>query len=211
MTVQTLTAVVVDDHPLVIDGVTRVLRGTFEDLNVVYGGASINEAIQAIRGQHVDFVITDLDLGGGTTHVDLVSRLCAEGRPVVVMSAWDSSDSISTALTCGAYAFVSKRAEFADLITAVSFALKGERWMNHDVAEILAGDMGVVVLTEQERRALTLYASGLTLDTVSRRMGISPNTVKYYLNRARDKFAKIGVNARTKVALHEAAKAQGFI
>jgi DNA-binding NarL/FixJ family response regulator len=127
------------------------------------------------------------------------------------MSAWDSSDSISTALTCGAYAFVSKRAEFADLITAVSFALKGERWMNHDVAEILAGDMGVVVLTEQERRALTLYASGLTLDTVSRRMGISPNTVKYYLNRARDKFAKIGVNARTKVDLHEAAKAQGFI
>jgi DNA-binding CsgD family transcriptional regulator len=42
-------------------------------------------------------------------------------------------------------------------------------------------------------------------------MGISPNTVKYYLNRARDKFAKIGVNARTKVDLHEAAKAQGFI
>jgi DNA-binding CsgD family transcriptional regulator len=68
-----------------------------------------------------------------------------------------------------------------------------------------------VKLSEQERRALVLYASGLTQDVVARRMGITANTVKHYLDRVRDKYSNVGVRARTKLELHAVARAEGLL
>jgi DNA-binding CsgD family transcriptional regulator len=69
----------------------------------------------------------------------------------------------------------------------------------------------VVYLTRQERQALALYASGLTMYSVARRMEIQPSSAATYIKRIRKKYAAAGLPLPSKVDLHRAAKELGLI
>lgn len=69
----------------------------------------------------------------------------------------------------------------------------------------------VVYLTRQERQALSLYASGLTMYSVARRMDIQPSSAATYIKRIRKKYAAAGLSLPSKVDLHRAAKELGLI
>ncbi|MCB0922804.1 MAG: hypothetical protein KDC08_13465, partial [Actinobacteria bacterium] len=66
-------------------------------------------------------------------------------------------------------------------------------------------------LSGQELRALQLYAQGLTLKAVARRMSVSQNTAKEYLDRVRAKYLATGRAARTKAELQAAAREDGLL
>jgi DNA-binding CsgD family transcriptional regulator len=66
-------------------------------------------------------------------------------------------------------------------------------------------------LSIQERSALHLYASGLTLEAVARRMHVSPSTAREYLLRVRRKYADVGREVRTKTDLYAAALQDGLL
>ena len=55
--------------------------------------------------------------------------------------------------------------------------------------------------SDKELEALRLYACGLKLDSVARRMGMAPSTAKQYIDRVRDKYAQVGHPARAKADL----------
>jgi DNA-binding CsgD family transcriptional regulator len=69
----------------------------------------------------------------------------------------------------------------------------------------------VVYLTRQERQALALYASGLTMYSVARRMDIQPSSAATYIKRIRKKYSAAGLPLPSKVDLHRAAKELGLI
>ncbi|MEY3407206.1 MAG: hypothetical protein RL038_267, partial [Actinomycetota bacterium] len=98
-----------------------------------------------------------------------------------------------------------------ELKVALDNVLRGNQWMSADLAEHISNSINGVELSEQERKALTLYASGLTMEAVARRMNISENTAKYYIGRVRDKYQQAGIQARTKVELNRAARDAGLI
>jgi DNA-binding NarL/FixJ family response regulator len=114
-------------------------------------------------------------------------------------------------MTAGAQAFIAKRSSMKDLAAAVRTVIGGGSWVPPDLAAEMLTASTTVDLSEQERRALVLYASGLTLDMVARRMGITPHTVKHYIDRVRDKYTTAGRPARTKVELHKVAREEGLI
>ena len=58
---------------------------------------------------------------------------------------------------------------------------------------------------------MTLYASVLTLDMVARRMDVSPNTAKHYIDRVRTKYTAAGIASRTKVELNTVARNEGML
>ena len=89
--------------------------------------------------------------------------------------------------------------------------MSGGTWISPDLAGVLVKAEQSIGLTEREQRALVLYASGMTLDMVANRMGVTTNTVKYYLDRVRKKYLEAGISARTKVELNAAARSQGLI
>lgn len=68
-----------------------------------------------------------------------------------------------------------------------------------------------VALTAQEQGVLRLYASGLTMYSVARELGIQPSSVATYIKRIRKKYAKAGVHLSSKVDLHRAAREAGLI
>mgnify|MGYP006279543029 CR=1 FL=1 len=224
--------VVLEDHELVRDGLERQLRDAFPSVEFAYSGDSLPDALRAIQARRtpgardadadldastgepraVACAVVDLDLGDGRAAADVVSSIAALGVPIVVVSAMGSPAVIQSCVLAGAQAFVTKRAASQEFIRAVDGVLRGETWMSQDLAgALLPGPHGEVQLSRQEQRALVLYASGLKLDSVARRMEVAPSTVKQYLDRVRDKYTAAGRVARTKSDLYRVARDEGLL
>jgi DNA-binding NarL/FixJ family response regulator len=207
----TARLVLLDDHEVVREGVAARLARDLPEIEIVYSGESLREAVQAARASGCECAIVDLDLGDGTPVAQIVTSFVAIGVPVMVMSAMVQTGAVQAAMAAGAKGFITKRSSMGILSEAVQTVLDGDSWVHPDLAVAMLDPAASVELSDQERRALVLYASGLTLDTVARRMGLTPNTVKHYIDRVRDKYTAAGVQARTKVELHAVARSAGLI
>jgi two-component system, NarL family, nitrate/nitrite response regulator NarL len=101
----------------------------------------------------------------------------------------------------------------AGIRAAITEVAAGRDWISPRLAYILATDDAPdrPALSEQERRALQLYATGMPMKSVARRMAISDETVKQYLQRVRLKYLKAGRAAPTKLELYHRAVEDGHI
>lgn len=203
--------VLLDDHELVRDGIGRHLLSDFPRSTFTYSGASLADARSAIHANGCDCAVVDLDLGDNTPVAETVSTFTTRSIPVVVVSAMVESEVLQSALAAGAQAFVAKRSSLKQLTHAVKTVLAGGTWLPPDLAGFVVTRQSTVELSKQEKRALVLYASGLTVEMVARRMDITPSTVKHYLDRVRDKYTEAGISARTKLQLHNVARMEGLL
>jgi DNA-binding NarL/FixJ family response regulator len=204
--------VLLDDHALVRDGIERQLTTDFPNCQIIYSGESLSDALAAVSAASIcDCAIVDLDLGDETPVAETVSAFAVRQIPVVVVSAMARPDVLQAAMAAGAKAFIAKRSNLGQLSKAVNAVLDGDTWIPPDLAGAVLRAESNVDLSAQEKRALVLYASGLTLEMVARRMDITPNTVKHYLDRVRDKYTEAGIAARTKVQLNRVARMEGLL
>ena len=112
----------------------------------------------------------------------------------------------------GAAAFVSKNAEPDALHEAIRATMDGRQYMSPDIAiALLSDDSTNVDLSKQERQALSLYASGMKLEAVALSMEISRSTASEYIQRARKKYTKAGINLPTKTDLYRQAQKDGLL
>lgn len=203
---------VLEDHPLVRDALAQQLVSHFGDSRISYSGASVDDALSAIRTDGADCVIIDLDLGDGRTPLQNVEQLTDAGVPLLIVSALGDPATIRTCLLAGAIGFVSKQAETEELITAVQHALAREPYTSAEVAAaLMTNGSGAVHLSDQERRAMTLYASGLKMRTVARQMGVTEGTAQEYIKRVRAKYLRAGTPIPTKTDMYRKAQAEGLL
>ena len=209
---RTPTFVVLEDHVIVREGLERGLIDRFPRVDFAYSGAVLGEALKAIGERHIDCAIIDLDLGDGRSVADVVSSFSSLNIPVVVVSALGDTAVIQSAILAGASAYVTKRSGFDELSEALDAILHNRDWMSPDFAGALIPKNATGVhLSAQEQRALVLYASGLKMDSVARRMEVAPSTVKQYIDRVRDKYTAAGKLARTKTDLYRVARDEGLM
>ena len=181
------------------------------DTEFIYQGKSISDALSAITLSGCDLVLLDLDLGDGIPPIQNLEKLLATATPVLIVSALAEQFLVRQALTNGASGFISKNANEATLIDAVKSIISGENYMSADIATILLSDKTDPGLSAQEKQALSLYASGLKLDAVARSMNLSRSTASEYIQRARKKYIKVGVNLPTKTDLYRQAQKDGLL
>jgi DNA-binding NarL/FixJ family response regulator len=204
--------VVLEDHPLVRDAMVSLLVPHLEDIEIVYAGDSIEEAIAAITTQGADLVILDLDLNDGRSPVLNVASMADLDVPVIVVSALGDPATIRACLAAGALGFVSKQARPEEVLQALTDALRGEQTMSPEVASALISQSDDPLnLSEQERRAMVLYASGLKMESVARRMNVSRTTAEEYIKRVRSKARKAGTPMPTKTDMYRMAQRAGML
>jgi DNA-binding NarL/FixJ family response regulator len=134
------------------------------------------------------------------------------GVPVLVVSALGDPGTIHACLVAGATGFVSKQATPEELLEAVTVALEGEGSITPDVASaLLSAPRDSLNLSDQERRAMVLYASGLKMDAVARRMNVSRTTAEEYIKRVRAKARKAGTPVPTKTDMYRMAQRSGLL
>ncbi len=200
---------IVDDHPVVRDG----LRGMFTgepDFEVVGEAANGREAITRTRLFRPDVVLMDLrmpELDG----VSATRELLAEDGEVrvLVLTTYDTDRDVIPAIEAGATGYLLKDAPREDLFRAVRAAARGESVLSPAVASRLVGRVrspAAEPLTEREREILSIIAEGHTNAAAARRLFISEATVKTHLGHI---YAKLGVNDRA--AAVAAALRQGLL
>lgn len=206
-----LRLMILEDHTLVREGLQRSLQEAFPQSVFIYSGHSLNDALVA-AADGCDCAVVDLDLGDGRAAADVVSSLTSKQVPVVVVSALGNPSIIQACVLAGAQGYVAKRSGTDELVAVLRSVLSGQPLMSPDLAGALVTQQRAGVrLSKQEQRALVLYASGLKLDSVARRMDVAPSTVKQYLDRVRDKYTAAGRVARTKSDLYRVARDEGLV
>ena len=202
---------ILEDHPLMLRALSANLALQLPDIEFIYQGKSIADATSVISAGGCDLALLDLDLGDGIPPIQNLEKLLATGTPVLIVSALAEQFLVRQALTNGASGFISKNANEATLIDAVTSIISGENYMSADIATILLSDKTDPGLSAQEKQALSLYASGLKLDAVARSMNLSRSTASEYIQRARKKYIKVGVNLPTKTDLYRQAQKDGLL
>jgi DNA-binding NarL/FixJ family response regulator len=198
---------IVDDHGLFTDAMRAWAGENLTEVEVVYAGPD-----PTLVPAGTDLVLLDIDLGEGARSTDAVTaQLVAGGSTVLLVSAIGDPVRIRPALAAGAIGYVPKRVGTDVLEQAIRSALSGEVPLSPDLAAVMMSSAGRPQLSRQEEMALQLYASGLKLEAVARRMGISPHTVREYLARVRRKYAEVGREVRTKTDLYAAAVRDGLL
>jgi DNA-binding NarL/FixJ family response regulator len=199
-----IRVLVVDDHPLVRQGLAAVLGGA-HDIEVVGAVADGTLAADAAVDGQADIVLMDLSMPGmdgvlATEHV-LARRPTAR---VVVLTSFAEQNRVHAALAAGAVGYLLKDTEPDDLVQAVREAALGHAPISPRAALALLPAQGLprrppeVTLSPRERDVLALVAIGLPNKSVARRLEISEKTVKAHLTRI---FAALDVYDRTSAAL----------
>lgn len=198
---------VVDDHVLVREALAGVVRALGHQVQTA-------STIEAVVHDDLQLLLLDLDLdAGGLADERTVSDLTERGITVLIVSALGSPRHVRRMLAAGVAGVVAKSDGTQELCAAIDAALAGHKWMSPVLAKALVIDHDAdrPKLSDNELEALRLYACGLKLDSVARRMGVAPSTAKQYIDRVRDKYAQVGHPARTKAELYAAGVDDGFI
>ncbi|HON74032.1 MAG TPA: response regulator transcription factor [Dermatophilaceae bacterium] len=195
----------IDDHPAVLKGVIAEL-GDLPQAQVCLHARSVAEFLAA--GDEVDVVLLDVQLGDGSDVADNVLALVATGATVLLFTQEHRPAPIVRALRAGAAGIVGKHEPLDVLVDAIVQVAAGEPLVNPEWAAVAEGDPE---LAPREAEAVRLYAAGLPLKSVARRMALSHETVKEYLLRARRKYAAAGRPAQTKTDLFRRAVEDGYL
>jgi len=195
----------VDDHPLFLDGVRAALARA-DDLEVVGEAHDVRGAVAAALDLRPDVVLMDLGLPDGSG-IEATREILA-GAPdvrVLVMTMSDQDDAVVTAMRAGARGFVVKGAGRADLLAGIRTVAGGGAVFSPGVADRLgalfaglAGAQGPVAfpeLTDREREVLDLVARGHDNRRIARELFLSDKTVR---NHVSNLFGKLGVATRSE-------------
>jgi DNA-binding NarL/FixJ family response regulator len=192
-----ITVMLVDDHPVVRQG----LRGMLEaepDLSVVGEAGSGAEALAMARRHRPDVILMDLRMPG-TDGVWATSRILAvsDHSKVVVLTTYETDADILRAVEAGAAGYLLKDASRAELAGAIRAAARGETVLAPSVAGRLMKRVrspAAPSLSARELEVLSLVAKGNTNAEIGATLHISEATVKTHLLRA---FGKLNVSDRT--------------
>ena len=204
--------VVLEDHPLYREGLVNFLTKEFPQGEITYEGADFLEAKNAVVKAKPDLAIVDLHLGDGRPPGEIVALFASHAIPVLVISALNNFESVKSAFSMGATGFVSKDSQTDELGRAIKSVLRGDEWISPTLSSALSAKQSATdQLSSQEKKAVILYASGLKLQLVARRMNVAPSTVKQYIDRAKSKFQASGIDVRTKTQMYKVLRDEGII
>lgn len=194
---------IVDDHPVVRDGI----RGVFTHdpgFEVVGEAGDGTRAVELARSLEPDIALMDLRMPG-KGGVDAIRELTRLGLPVrvLVLTTYATDSDVGPAIEAGATGYLLKDALPEELKRAVRLAARGETVLSPAVATRLLGRIRqpAVSLSDRELEVLRLVAEGCTNREAAARLFISEATVKTHVLHI---YGKLGVNDRA------AAVAAGF-
>ncbi len=197
---------VVDDHPVVRQGV-RSLLSNYADMEIVAEADTAQAALDGAAAARPDVIVLDIRMPGasGVASLPLLRQRCPGAR-VLMLTSFDDDEYITGALQAGAQGYLLKGASDETLVSAVRAVYRGESVLSgpvmHRVVSQFAGPgreraEGAVALTDEERQILGRLAAGASNPRIAGELFLSETTVK---RKLQDIFEKLGVSTRAQAA-----------
>jgi len=180
--------VLVDDHPVFLEGLAEALARQ-ADLDVVALGTCGDDALQLWSRHRPDVLLLDLAMAGmdGIAVLRRLREAHAEARVLMLTSSDDQEDAIS-ALDAGAAGYVTKEGRYDELVGAIREVHGGGRPIGEAVARRLAARDRASPLTPREIEVLGLLSEGLTYGEVGRKLRITERTARAHAVAVKEKL-----------------------
>ncbi|SNS49328.1 response regulator transcription factor [Antarctobacter heliothermus] len=189
--------VVVDDHPMVAEGIEAILE-SYDDINVVATLSDGQTMIDRLEELSPDVILMDLNMPGlgGLSATEMILELRPETR-ILVLSMHDSREYISTALSHGARGYVLKDVPTDEIKRAIDTVMAGDRYLCPGAEGALTpSGQDREQLTNREQMVLLQLAQGKSNKQVAEALDISVRTVETHRKNIR---RKLGVSSTAEL------------
>ncbi len=204
----TIRLMLVDDHPLMLLGISSMLDGK-ADIQVVGTAGNGQEALTKARELNPDVMMLDIVMPG-MDGVELARQMRAELPDVrlLVLSSDTSLATLEPLLGIGIDGFLPKSSESAVMLEAVRSVAAGYEYFGTDIARLierisLAKKASESLFTPRELDVIRLSAQGLQYKEIAGRLGIKYLTVVTIKNNI---FRKLGINNTVELVVYALKK-----
>lgn len=206
----------VDDHPVVRQGIKQVLTSAFHPA-LVGEASSAEEGASELKSNSWDVIVLDLALPG-MSGLDWLRTLRRErpAVPVLILSMYQPDQFARRAMNAGASGYLTKDSNPTELVKAVGEVIAGRCYLNADVTEEIAADPHTdqpdrgarphESLSDREYQVMRMIASGLTVSQIALRLSLSVKTISTFRARVLKKM-----QMRTTAELMHYAIQQGLV
>jgi DNA-binding NarL/FixJ family response regulator len=190
--------VIADDHPAIVDAVSRYLEEA-EGVEIVGRASDGEHALRLIEQRSPEVALLDVRMPG-LGGIEIARRLARSGvsTRVILYTAHTERAILLEALDAGAGGFLLKEAPLDDLLRAIRMVAAGGTYVDPALAGVLAGSQTaerLANLTRREREILRLLADGMRNEQVAVELSISPLTVRTHVKNA---MKKLEADTRTQ-------------
>jgi len=208
------TILIVDDHPLVREGLKSILKHAIK-YEVVGQAGNARDAIQMVKNLKPDLVLLDLGLPD-KSGLELSSEIRSISSPtrILIVSMHSKVDYIVKAFQAGATGYMTKESATERLLQGIEQVLNGEYFMDGSVShrvveklmqtpekEMKITDAGYETLTSREQEIMVLLAEGYSAKEAAAKLFISPKTVE---NHRTNIMNKLGLHSTLELVRYAA-------
>ena len=185
-----VTCVIADDHPAVLDSISRYLEGT--GVVVIARVSRADAAVQEIELHQPMTALVDITMEP-FSGVEVARKAAVESPETSILMYTGHHDQalLREALEAGARGFVLKQTPLSELLVALTTVAAGGTYVDALLADALttaATTAPLVALTKREREILTLLSGGMTNEKAATELGISAETIQSHVRNAMNKL-----------------------
>ena len=204
--IETITTMIVDDHPIVRKGL-RTLLDVEEDIEVLADFDKVSDAVSFVRGCSVLPKVCILDLSlPGESGFSMIQQLEKMSIKILVLSMHEENTYASRAINMGAHGYLMKSEPPSEVSKAIRRVNGGHIWLGpnsksvaHESAvnpHLLSSQNIVDCLSNREFEVLNLVAAGMKPKQIAEKMQLSTKTVNVYKEKLKD---KLGLTSSTQL------------
>lgn len=201
-----ITVLIVDDHPMVIEGLKTLLSDN-ESVVVKTHFTNGKNTLEFLEKESVDVILLDVNLPdiSGVEMVKLILDMRAT-ISILGVSTYSEPSIINQMIKNGVKGYLLKNATADELISAITQVHSGKFYFGSEVQKILADSVSqerkdIPKLTRREKHILTLIAEGKTTNTIAEELFISPLTVETHRRNLMQKLEVSNAASLIKIAV----------
>ncbi len=199
----TINIMVVEDHPIVREGIVSYLNAC-DNMQVVAQAdtvttmlACINELMSCDQAHKVDIVLLDLQLAEQSSLPHINTLLDMRCR-VLILSSAHRYETLIQVVSAGAFCFISKSVMPDKLASIIHDAYHGKRYLSPEIKPEQDVRLALEQLTDKELQVLKLLASGLSNSDIASELSVNIKTVRFHSSNI---LTKLALDDRTQAAV----------
>jgi DNA-binding NarL/FixJ family response regulator len=210
--IEKVRVLIADDQALIREALATVLAQQNDDFEILAGAADGEQAIEFTRRYRPDVILMDLRMPRvyGVTAIQRILREFPQIN-IVVLTTFETNDSIYEAVSAGAKAYLLKDAKMDEIAMTIRAVMNGQSWLSPGVAARILDEFKRLrrphtpvkptlreSLTARENDILKLIAEGKSNTQIAARLHLAEGTVKNYVSAI---LGKCQAKNRTELAI----------